>query len=68
MHNEERGVRKRKRGEEAPDLSFGAVLDYRRAGVQQRHRVKDGFTTDGVCARVQRAATACSAGGFMEVR
>ena len=53
LRNEENGVRKRKRGDNPVDLSFDSVLDYRHAGVQQRHRIKHGFTTDGVCARVQ---------------
>ena len=53
LRNEENGVRKRRREDAEADLTFDAVLDYHRAGIQQRHRIKHGFTTDGVCARVQ---------------
>ena len=66
MRNEENGVRKRKRGDLEPDFSFDTVLDYRRAGVQQRHRIKHGFTTDGVCARVQHVVRAEAATKTLE--
>ena len=50
------GKRPRVDGEEdiADEITFESLLDYKRAGVHQRHLVKDGFTTDGVCARVQQ--------------
>ena len=45
--------RKRKHGKEADvDFSFLGVLDPRAAGVRQIWRLRGGFTTDGVCARL----------------
>jgi len=51
LRNERLG-RKRKRRDDG-GFTFASVLDPRAAGVKQGWRIKDGFTTDGVTARLQ---------------
>tara|TARA_B110001450_G_scaffold126791_2_gene119339 strand:- start:306 stop:1622 length:1317 start_codon:yes stop_codon:yes gene_type:complete len=53
MKNERLNQKKRKRSED--EITFANTLDLREAKVSQRWRVKDGFTTDGVCARLQHS-------------
>ena len=53
LRNERLG-RKRKRGDDG-GFTFATVLDARAAKVKQGWRIKDGFTTDGVTARIQHA-------------
>ncbi len=53
LRNERLG-RKRKRGDDG-SFTFATVLDPRAAKVKQGWRIKDGFTTDGVTARIQHA-------------
>ena len=49
----ERSGRKRKRADDG-DFTFANVIDVRAAKIKQRWRLKDGFTTDGVTARLQQ--------------
>ena len=60
MRNERLG-RKRKHRDDDP-LDFSNVLDFRAAKVSQQWRVKDGFTTDGVCARIQHSVSKAKKG------
>jgi hypothetical protein len=53
LRNERLG-RKRKRGD-GGDFMFATVLDARAAKVKQGWCIEDGFTTDGVTARIQHA-------------
>lgn len=53
MRNEKMGRKRKLKEEDA--FTFANVVDYRAAGITQRWRIKDGFTTDGVCARVQHS-------------
>jgi hypothetical protein len=53
LRNERLGRKRKARDEDS--FTFSSVLDLRAANVSQRWRVKDGFTTDGVCARIQHA-------------
>ena len=57
--------RKRRRAYEG-DRTFANVLDYRAAGIKQRWKIKEGFTTDGVCARIQHTTAATSKEGFVD--
>ena len=52
LQNERLG-RKRKAPGDAT-FSFDSVLNYRCVRTTKRWRIKDGFTTDGICARVQQ--------------
>lgn len=48
---------KRRRDEDmmqSCNITFDSLFDYKRAGVRQVHLIKEGFTTDGVCARIQQ--------------
>lgn len=52
LRNERLGRKRKAPGDAC--FSFEAVLNYRCVRTTKRWRIKDGFTTDGVCARVQQ--------------
>lgn len=52
VRNERLGRKRKAPGDDR--FSFDTVLDYRCVRTTTRWRIKDGFTTDGVCARVQQ--------------
>lgn len=55
LRNERLGKKRKAPGDAA--FSFDSVLNYRCVRTTKRWRIKDGFTTDGICARVQQERT-----------
>lgn len=59
--------RKRKRENKDEDnFSFESALDARAAGLRQKWRLKGGFTTDGVCARLYQNIAKKNSGTILE--
>ena len=69
MRNEEQG-RKRKRKDDTP-FTFDSVINYKCIRTTKEWQIKDGFTTDGVCIRLQqvkRNITTCGGCGHLPSR
>jgi len=55
-HGSDRFVDKHKNHQDfvEEEFTFANTVDYRAAGVKQRWRINDGFSTDGTSVRVQQ--------------